>query len=50
MENKECMCNCREYKEISSTGRITKKCQACKIYPGMFKTVVRKLEEEIALK
>ena len=50
MENKKCMCNCREYKEIASTGRITKKCLCCPDYTGIYKTVVKKIEEEIALK
>lgn len=50
MENKNCMCDCREYKEIASTGRITKKCQGCSDYPGMFKNAVKKIEEEIVLK
>lgn len=50
MDDKECMCACKEYKEIASSGKITKKCQACSRYPSIFKRAIRKIEEDIALK
>lgn len=50
LDNKKCMCECKEYKELASTGKVTKKCQSCDIYPGIFRTAVRKIEEDIALK
>ena len=50
LDHKECMTECREYKENSSKGRITKKCQACPHFPVVFKKMKKKLEEEIALK
>lgn len=50
LEQKECMCGCKEYKKNLYAKNITPACQSCKIYKDVFFRVLSRLQNNIAVK